>query len=392
MAAGPVVGQGLARGAAWRWLASAALATVVGALPGFLLGALAVLMGPEIGLGRADVGVGIAVFFGASAFASIPGGRWSQRYGAARALAVAGSASGLVLLAIALFARDLPSLYLLLCLAGVANGVITPATDHAVSGGVPRSRQGAGIGFKQAAAPSASMLAGIAVPAVALTIGWRFSFGMAAVLALALLAVLPRTGRRVRRAPAGQRERVPGLLLITIAGGFGAAAATSSGMFFVPAAVSAGLAPGTAGVFLAVGSVASILARLGGGWAADRVTGRERQGAALLLAAGAGGCLLLSAEPGPLGLLAGVMLALGGGWGWPGLYNLAVLRTHPDTPAAAIGVSQLGVWVGAAAGPLTYGVLAGTGRFPLAWLMCAGLAAGAATLLLADLYKAHGGR
>ena len=70
----------------------------------------------------------------------------------------------------------------------------------------------------------------------------------------------------------------------------------------------------------------------------------------LLLLAGSVGFALMAVDavaPFVVGALVGFML----GWGWPGLFNLSVVQSHRETPGAATGVSQSGIYVGAAGGP-----------------------------------------
>ena len=70
--------------------------------------------------------------------------------------------------------------------------------------------------------------------------------------------------------------------------------------------------------------------------------------------AGAGGFALLAVgEPAPF--VAGALVAFTLGWGWPGLFNLAVVDLHREAPGAATGISQTGIYVGAAAGPAATG-------------------------------------
>ena len=61
-----------------------------------------------------------------------------------------------------------------------------------------------------------------------------------------------------------------------------------------------------------------------------------------------------------------------------GLFNLAVVRMNPAAPAAATGITQTGVYVGALAGPVLFGVLVEAHGYPLAWVLAACSSAGAA--------------
>ena len=56
------------------------------------------------------------------------------------------------------------------------------------AGQVPAGRQGLSFGVKQAAIPVSTLLAGAAVPTVALTLGWRWAFVLGGLRAMAALA------------------------------------------------------------------------------------------------------------------------------------------------------------------------------------------------------------
>jgi len=70
----------------------------------------------------------------------------------------------------------------------------------------------------------------------------------------------------------------------------------------------------------------------------------------------------------PLTYLLAPIPAFAFGWSWPGLFNLSVVRNNPSAPAAATGISQIGVFVGAALGPAVGGVIIDNGSYRLLWL------------------------
>ncbi|HAS09915.1 MAG TPA: MFS transporter, partial [Acidimicrobiaceae bacterium] len=100
--------------------------------------------------------------------------------------------------------------------------------------------------------------------------------------------------------------------------------------------------------------------------------GRHLPVVSVLLAGGALGYFLLAPGLVPTHLL-GALVAFGSGWAWPGLFNLAVVRLNPTAPAAATGITQTGVYVGALTGPILFGVVVDSAGYGLAWLL-AGLA------------------
>ena len=90
----------------------------------------------------------------------------------------------------------------------------------------------------------------------------------------------------------------------------------------------------------------------------------------ILLAAGSAGFALMASDTAAL-FVFGALVAFTLGWGWPGLFNLAVVDSNRETPGSATGVSQTGIYVGAAAGPAAFGALASGAGYGTAWLLVA---------------------
>lgn len=366
--------------------AGAIATTIACVLPVFLVGGLAVQMGDDLDLTPARLGLAVSVYFGVSALASVPSGALVERYGpdvVARAgiLLSAGS-----LLAVAGLARSYPVLVALLALSAAANALGQLASNAALARHVPAHRQGLSFGVKQAAIPVSTLLAGAAVPTVALTAGWRWAFVVAAVAALAALPAVPPAERdRVRPAAGRAGRATTALVVVGVAATLAAAAANALGTFVVDSAAGRGLSPALAGLTLTLGSAVCVAARVGAGWLADR---RETGHVALIagmLVVGAVGLALL-AVAGPVPLVAGVVLGFGLGWAWPGLMNFAVVRLHPQAPAAATSITQTGVYAGGCLGPLGLGTIADVAGYPAMW------GTAAAAMLLAALFMLTGSR
>lgn len=361
---------------------ASALAIVVGAfcvLPGFLVGVLALQISRDLGVSVAGAASGVTVFFAAGALGAGALGRLSQRIGALAAMRAAALVSGVCLLAIAAFTSSLPVLFGLLAVAGLANSGAQPAINLFMAEEVARERQGLGFGLKQSAIPAAILLSGLALPALALPFGWRVAVAVCGVIALGVGATAGR-GRTSEPVEASGRDAgprpSPALVLLAVGGGLAAFGPNALGTYIVASSVDVGIAEGTAGLLVAVGSGLSFAARVAMGARADR---RGDYGLATVAALLAGGSLgfLLMASHAPVAFVAGALVAFTVGWAWPGLYNLAVVERNRITPAAATGVTQTGIYVGAAAGPVTFGVLSAEVGYPAAW------AAIAASLLLA---------
>ncbi|MBA2283738.1 MAG: MFS transporter, partial [Acidimicrobiia bacterium] len=170
-----------------RVLASTSAVTTACVLPSFLVGAMAVQIRPELGFDESGVGLAFAAFFAAAAFASAPLGRVTERGGPVRSLRAAGVVSGVACLVTAATASSLLTLVLPIAAAGASNALCQPAANLLIARAVPVHRQGFAFAVKQSAIPAATLLAGAAV-SLALSVGWRWAFVVAAGFSLAAAA------------------------------------------------------------------------------------------------------------------------------------------------------------------------------------------------------------
>lgn len=370
--------------AALPWIAL----VVIVVLPPFLLGALAVNVRQDLAFGPAALGLSVAWFFVATSLSSTTMGQIVERLGVKAGLLMGSIGSACALAGLGL-ARSFGWVLVAMTAGGLANAATQPSVNAALSRSVVTTRLGLAFGLKQAAIPAATLLAGLAVPAVAATAGWRAAFGLAALLAVtaAVLVgcaraqglVLAQRSRRRMRDLAEKRS----LTLLGFGGLLAAAGASSLGVFLVDSAVSSGIDQGRAGFVVAGASGAGILARVGLGWYADTHLGRSRYGIiALLLAIAAPGYVLLTV-PSSTAYAIGALLGYLAGWSWPGLFHYAVVSQNPVSPAAATGLIQTGLSMGAGIGPLIFGAVAEQAGYDTAWIM-AGLfsAAGAGVVLM----------
>jgi MFS family permease len=227
-------------------LLAVAVATA-GVLPAFLTGGLAVQIRSELDFGSAALGLAVAVFFVTASLASVVMGRLVERIGSHRAMRVSATGSAAALLGVALFAGSWAGLVACLVIGGLANAVAHPATHLSLAREVPANRQGFSFGIKQAAIPAATLLAGLAVPTIAVTLGWRWAFAGSAALALGISLLVPAETlggvRKVKEARAGDVPTAP-LVLLALGIGLGSAAATPLGAFVVESSVASGLRVG----------------------------------------------------------------------------------------------------------------------------------------------------
>jgi MFS family permease len=359
-----------------RAAAGAVTTTTVCTLPVFLTGGLAVQISAELGFDPAGLGLVVALFFAVSATASLPSGWLVERFGSVPTSRAAVLGAALVMTAMALVAHSYAALVVILLCGAWCNVLGQLASNLTLARYVPPERLGLSFGVKQAAIPIATLLSGAAVPAIALTVGWRWAYAIGAVLALLALRLTPRESARRERTGDKGELATGALTVIAVAAGLAASASTALGIFLVASAVDRGVDAGLAGLTLTLGSVVGLVLRLVHGWLADKRTGGHIAVVAGSLLLGAGGLALL-AVPGSVALVLGTVLGFGLGWAWPGLLQFAVVRLNPTAPAAATSIVQVGVYGGGFAGPIGFGFLATHLSFPVAWLV------GAASMLVA---------
>jgi MFS family permease len=355
----------------------------------FLLGALSVEIRADLDYRETTAGLVLASFFAASAVVSSRIGRLTDRVGPRRGFSVALTGTAVLQLLIAAVALHPPILAVLAALAGICNATAQLSANVFIARDLPLHRQGVGFAVKQSAMPGAALVAGLMLPAVALTVGWRWVFVLgAATTVVALLLVRARLPVDVERSRAeattAANESPPpagALGALAVAAAFSTAAAITLGGFFVESAIDAGVAVGAAGVAFAMGSLISIGARLGVGVLADRRQGNLLGVVAAMIALGALTSVWFTWRE-PTAQLIGVPLAFGAGWAWPGLFNLSVVRATPGFPGMATGITQTGTYVGAAVGPVLFGAVAETVSFAGAWWLAAALGLSAAAAVL----------
>jgi predicted MFS family arabinose efflux permease len=370
-----------------RVLTATAASNVLAVIPAFLVGALAVLIGAELGFSAQRLGAAVSIYYGTSAVASTVGGQVSERFGANRALRWAAIVSGASCLLVALAVQTWLHLVGALAIAACANAVVQPAANLALTRTITPRRQGLAFGLKQSAGPVAVLLAGLAVPTLGLTIGWRWAFGLAIILATTtwLLAWEPdppsvRTRRSERRA--GDLSQAT-LVLLAAAVTLAVASASTLGAFFVSSAVSMGHDVGAAGLWLTVGGVSAVLMRILQGYRADRRDGGHLVSVTWMVLVGAVGCALLAVAESAWVLAPATVLAFGFGWGWPGLYQFAIVKLNPGAPGDATGTIMVGMFAGGMLGPVLFGFIVERSSYPVAWLtQVAVLLTGAALTLL----------
>lgn len=366
-------------------LTAVACGLALAAFPVFLVGGLAVQIRQDLGFSETQLGAAVTGTFLVGALAGPLGGRLSDRIGARAAVLTGAVLSSIALAGIAGLAQGWLVLAAFLALAGVSFSFMDPGLAILIADSIPRERHGLAFGVKEASIPAATLAAGIAVPTIALTFGWRWAFLLGLVPLAVLLALLPTLRRRAPTQPSAPVEQAPPLqrsTLLTIAVGAALAsmAASGIGVFLTESAVAMGMEPAAAGLLLATGSVAGIVARVGTGIRADRRPGPQLGFIAAMMAIGSAAMVLGSIGTTPM-LILGTLGAFSGGWAWSGLLFLSLVRSAPAAPGRVAGIGLAGLAIGNALGPLSFGATAQTWSFRTAWLGAAIVAAFAALLM-----------
>lgn len=362
----------IARHTGTRVIAAATVATVLTVMPVFLFGALIVLIREDVPITDGQLGVAVSAFFLASMVSSVPGGRVADAIGPRAGMTIGAVLSVSTLLGIGLAAASWWHMAGFMFVGGVGSGVGMASSNLAVARQVTAGRRGVAFGIKQASAPIASIVAGLSIPFVGLTVGWRWALtGAAGLLLLAFLmlsADVIEKGRPVRR-PQDLTAPLPALGLLAAMAGFAAAAATVTIGFFVESAEARGFATSTAGYVLSVGSAFGVVARIGWGWLADRRDSGHLAFIAWLFTIGSVGFAMLGlVESVPLLAVAAVVVFVAG-WSWSGLVFLVATMGSPGAPATATGLVSAGGGLGGLLGPILFGAVVQSSSYTAAWLM-----------------------
>lgn len=348
-------------------VAAAVSVQVAAVLPLFLFGGLAVQVSDELGMSVSAIGWVSGLYFAVSALTTVPSGRLVDRFGALVTARAAVALSAGAMLGIAAFAHHPAVLTAFMVLCAPANGLGQLASNIVLTEWAPLRRRGLLFGAKQASVPLCVMLGGLSVPVVALTLGWRWAFAFGAALVLLALAPLAGLGRpAVRPKSADGKGFDPKLLLFAAATCLGASAATPIGSFLTTYTVDIGGSEQYAGLVLTIGGIAGVIGRTGFGAVADLRKGGEFGVIALMLVGGAAGLATYLLEL-PSLLPLGTAAAYALGWAWPGLMNHAVTSRYPEAPALATSVTQTGIFLGGAFGPIGFGLLVDHAGWAAGW-------------------------
>ena len=359
----------------------------VSTLAFFALAVAASELQAEFGISKFQLGVLGAVNTGVGAFLAPASGAFSDKVGGRHAVATTLAFSAISAVALAL-SQNYPLLVAASAIGGVAQGLGNPATNKAISAGVDDARRGVVTGVKQSGVQAAVVLAGLTVPAMASTLGWRSSMWLTAILSGLLFFGLGLVPKKAPSSPletseSSKRSRLPtfvtqvavfGFLLGTVGGGFGR---------FLPlfAEESVGFSVERAGQVFALQGLVAVPARLTAGVVLDRgVSARKMMTTMAVI--GAGSLLIVTASSGgrPSLLWIGTILAgltLGT---WNTAANLSMIR-QKENAGKATGRLMFGFLLGLTVGGPAVGWSIDQFGYTPAWLASGALALIAAAVI-----------
>jgi predicted MFS family arabinose efflux permease len=203
--------------------------------------------------------------------------------------------------------------------------------------------------------------------------------GLLAVLqirnkAAALKTVFDRLmdiGRSPKAVRAVKKEKAPRhLILLATGSGLATAATMSFTGFLVLFSVGLGFSLEVAGLVMAVGSLAGVLARVTFGFWADRTKDGHLLMVQFLMLGGALGLVLLVFTSNLEMLVIGTLLVFAMGWSWNGVFQYAIIRSEPASSAFFTGVVQAAMMAGATVGPPIFALVSQL-SYLVAWVFLA---------------------
>ncbi|WP_292916393.1 CynX/NimT family MFS transporter [Nitrosomonas sp.] len=149
---------------------------------------LGLLLSSDLGFEATSLGYLIMSSFGLAAVLSLYAGRTVDCYGSRQALLILFCAVAMAFSVIAV-AVDFYSLLLAAAMCGIAQALSNPVTNSLIAQQISPQKKAWVVGLKQSGVQLAALIAGLALPAIALQFGWRTAFAVIVPVALLFLLV-----------------------------------------------------------------------------------------------------------------------------------------------------------------------------------------------------------
>jgi predicted MFS family arabinose efflux permease len=362
---------------------------------------LAPMLAADLGISATWIGVFVGLLYAGAMLGSLGSGEFVARYGAIRVSQVAVLLCAVGIAAMAVTSQAAAALLVAAAVAmGLGYGPITVASSELLARTTPPQRMALTFSIKQTGVPAGAALAGAALPATAIALGWRTAFVLVALVAVIVIAAAEPTRRSLdlrnpdrkpfsiaaMLAPLRTILRTPRLMELSATGFAYAAVQVSLSSFLVVFLTDAlGWSLVSAGFALTCATAAAVPGRIVWGAIADRTRASTLVLAAIgFLACACGAAFALAGREWPAWLL--LPLAALYGWsaiGWNGVQLSELARRAPSGMAATVtGASGFITFSGVMAGPMLFAALASAGGYRAAFGACAALSGITAVALL----------
>ncbi|MQA62864.1 MAG: MFS transporter [Actinophytocola sp.] len=375
------------------FVSTLAISMGIGPLLIYSLTATGPLVISDLDLTRAQFGSFATVAFAAAAVSSGLFGRLIDRYSERSTVIVLHVGSAVALL-VAAIAQSYLIVIVAVAISGSVQALSNPVTNRLISAYAEPKAHGLLMGVKQAGVQMAQFTAGIAVPGIALVMGWRGALTASIVIAAAglllTLRYIPRPhGRTERDADAPLSGATPRAIWWLTAYALLTGAALQAANVYLPlyGYERVHLSVTAAGLTAAVVGGIGLIARIAWGQLADRLGSPRIPLIILPLVACVGTTCIYLAEATQTAALLWLGAAIFGATGIAAnvVLMVAVLQGSPAHLIGKVsGLLATGLYLGFALGPISFGALVdATQSYGIGWLTISAAYAAAPVLVLA---------
>ncbi len=264
-------------------------------------------------------------------------------------------------------------------IGGFAYGFSQPYTNTLIVQKCDRDIHGFAFGLKQASIPLATLLCSITVPMIAVPFGWRVVYLTSSIILFIYviyefsLIKYSSDNRKVQKKNIYKVVKTSfplnlHLFLLALCGAFGAMIGNSLGAFLITSLTYNGISIVNASIIAAIAAMVSAIVRIMAGIITDKSNLSPKNLLTGMFIFGMLGTGLLATST-LIGQIFGAFLAYGAGWGWAGLLHYVTGKSYPGYEGVATSISQMGVSIGAAIGPLLFGWLLTFWGPSVAWVV-----------------------
>jgi MFS family permease len=327
---------------------------------------LAPAAAPMLGVSPAAVGYFVTVAYIGSMLGTVTAGSWTARFGPIRV-----SQIGMLLCGCGLALAASGALWTVLLGAlviGLGYGPATPASSVILARAAPPGMLALTFSIKQTGVPLGTAIAGAAVPAMVLGLGWQgAALAIGIVCAVFALVIAPVRGRydfdRNPAAPVSLRSAFAPVMLVTrdwrilqlalTSFVYGGVQITLVAYLVTFLTDSFAISLVLAGMVMAASQLASVAGRIFWGVVADRMLTRRAVLGLLGIAMGVTALFGFAARPDwPLWALFAFAIALGvTAVGWNGVFLAELTRLAPERIGAVTGGSAFFTFLGVVVTP-----------------------------------------